>query len=294
MNHLKTIVIVSALLIVFGCSKKSVFCPEENNIKVTVALIDKADVDSCYLTVINISKSDTLVIRKAEIIDTSLPFIVFDEYLLKAEIIVKPNSIYKGSKRLIIDNKTDVINILVSKVFSAIKINIIEDTTESYNSGDTIYYNDFEAPLNNQWETNYKRDSLIFFKGKHSLHSNPDGVKLSSRADAILDINLAKTLDPVLSFWARPIIGSYYKTGTGTIYDKFRIYISTDLGVTWKEIYTTSTYNQEFSKTTLELSAYRGEEVKIKFQYATTGSHSSRTGQGVWVDEVMVVESPRD
>ena len=40
----------------------------------------------------------------------TFPIIVFDEYLLTAEIFVEPNSVYKGSKRIIIDNKTDEIN----------------------------------------------------------------------------------------------------------------------------------------------------------------------------------------
>ena len=88
-----------------------------------------------------------------------------------------------------------------------------------------------------------------------------------------------------LKFW------SWYQTeDTGTTWDKKLVYISTDGGSTWTQIYQVSGTMGAWVHITVDLSSFAGETVKFKFRFDTVdGLYNDY--EGWYIDDVVVTYS---
>jgi hypothetical protein len=69
--------------------------------------------------------------------------------------------------------------------------------------------------------------------------------------------------------------------------DTFSVQISSDTGVTWTDMFLTSNrYENSWSVETLDLSAYDGQIVNLRFRY--TGKGSLYTSGGIWLDDISI------
>ena len=95
-------------------------------------------------------------------------------------------------------------------------------------------------------------------------------------------IDLAGTTNPALTYWERRALGS-----SDWIYTE----ISTDEGFTWdppvRSAYgTDNTWRERH----IDLSAYAGQKINIRFRLDGRGGSSSSTGDGWYIDDIRVAE----
>jgi hypothetical protein len=70
-----------------------------------------------------------------------------------------------------------------------------------------------------------------------------------------------------------------------------RVQISSDNGVTWKDLSTqyTADSSGQWTRATLDLNAYAGKTVRIGFYFESSSWGGTQTGPGWYIDEVLVV-----
>lgn len=84
-----------------------------------------------------------------------------------------------------------------------------------------------------------------------------------------------------LTFW------SWEQTEGGTYYDKCLVYISTNNGATWTQVFQSTDNSSLWHQVTVNLSAYAGSTVKIKFAFDAVDSVAN-TYRGWYIDDVVV------
>lgn len=84
-----------------------------------------------------------------------------------------------------------------------------------------------------------------------------------------------------LTFW------SWEQTEGGTYYDKRLVYISTNNGATWTQIFQSTDNSALWHQVAVSLSAYAGSTVKIKFVFDSVDGIAN-TYRGWYIDDVVV------
>ncbi len=148
------------------------------------------------------------------------------------------------------------------------------------------FFDDFESGLGN-WLVSgqdWALDDGTARSGDHCLSDSPGAVPLANTdASAIMvdSVDLSKSVDPVLRFWGKALLGD-----SG---DHIRVYASADSGLTWDSLWDTA-YSSiaHWFPLQIDLNAYVGSNIKIRFQFTTDGD--SYLGDGWWIDDVWVGE----
>ena len=121
--------------------------------------------------------------------------------------------------------------------------------------------------------------------GNYAVTDSPTGNYLHG-ADTSLrlkgTLNLSGTISPTLTFW---------DTYTLAAYDRAYVDVSTDGGDTWTahQIHYYSS-NSGWGKQTVDLSAYTGDEISLRFRLDAT--NHANTANGWLIDNVLVEETP--
>lgn len=283
--------VLSISLVTSNCSNLNSVTPppQEKTVLLKVAAVTGlGTIDSLILIVKNETmnyKPDSIV--KTTIEDINLKFLIGSQYSFDLKIIDSLGNIFRATKLILITSSLKEISLKLIQETTILPIVIEISTEDWYVSGDTIAFYDFETPLDSSWSTNFERDSSFKFDGKYSLFSCPNGVKVNSHYVAELEVNLSKSLNPYLSFWIRSLIGER----TNNAYrDVVYVYASVDGGISWKNLYTSSTRNMDFNKVTLSLKEQSKQKIKLKFQYSTIDNFNVLQGGGIWIDQLMVYE----
>jgi len=95
-------------------------------------------------------------------------------------------------------------------------------------------------------------------------------------------IDLAGTGNPALTYWDRRSLG-----WGDTIYTE----ISTDEGFTWQPPVRQATgTDNTWRERHIDLTAYAGQRINIRFRLDGRGGSSSTTGDGWYIDDIRVAE----
>ena len=94
-------------------------------------------------------------------------------------------------------------------------------------------------------------------------------------------IDLSGTSNPALTYWDRRSLGS-----GDTVYTE----ISTDEGFTWTAVRQATGTDNTWRERHIDLSAYAGRRINIRFRLDGRGGSSSSTGDGWYIDDIRVAE----
>ncbi len=129
--------------------------------------------------------------------------------------------------------------------------------------------------------TNYKSysspNSLAY--NQESTHNYDTG---STNSGEAVSPSITLSSSPSLTF------KSWYNTEEeGTSWDKKLLYISTDGGSSWTQIYQVSGTSQQWQPITISLSNYAGQTIKLKFKFDTIDNLCNNYG-GWYIDDFVI------
>ena len=110
---------------------------------------------------------------------------------------------------------------------------------------------------------------------------------LRGQASALVSaaqIDLTAAINPQLILWQK----AYLEAG-----DVFTVEVSLDGGVSWSQVEQQTAVAQDWVQRTVDLSAYRGQAVYLRFVLYTQASPlSDPAAAGVWLDELVIMDVP--
>jgi Leucine-rich repeat (LRR) protein len=96
-------------------------------------------------------------------------------------------------------------------------------------------------------------------------------------------IDLRSALNPQMSFWQKMALATE---------DLFTVEVSTDGGLTWQAVDLQSGLTIDWTQRPLNLSAYRGEIISLRFRLDTLNAlPGGAMTMGVWIDELVIQET---
>jgi Mg-chelatase subunit ChlD len=121
----------------------------------------------------------------------------------------------------------------------------------------------------------------VAYRGSAAWTDSPAG-NYANNANSVLAIAdpivlPASLTTPALSFWHRYDIENYFDYG--------RVEVSTDNGATWQSLAAYTGANTTWSRAVIDLSAYRGQTIRLRFRL-TTNAYLTRDGW--YIDDVTV------
>jgi uncharacterized protein YjdB len=165
---------------------------------------------------------------------------------------------------------------------------VTEDATTT-----TLFFDDFESGLSN-WSVSGSDWAIIdstYRSSCHSVTESPDGnypANSNSIMTLLKAIDISSTKHPVISFWQQLCV--YTDKVTSSRHDYGYVDISTDKGLTWKNIMTFKGYSENtWSYFVLDLSEYKSEFFKVRFRLWS--SNDNYTWEGWTIDDVEIREA---
>jgi len=196
--------------------------------------------------------------------------------------------------------------IVTVRAADSVNPNLYVEETYSFSVLQALYAETFEGGCPNGWTLNSEWQCGTPTSGPNSAHSgvqciatilNGDYSNNLTWAGTTADsptINLTSTTAPQLDFWV------WYETETS--FDGFNVKVSTNGGVSYSLLQSVSPAYNDFLdnencwsggptsgwvKHTVNLSAYAGQQIKLRFAFRSDGSV---VYPGVYIDDVVVAD----
>nr|MDA3799056.1 immune inhibitor A [Kiritimatiellia bacterium] len=149
------------------------------------------------------------------------------------------------------------------------------------------FVDDFESGTGS-WTSDggWGTTTVKYFSPTHALTDSPNFFYTNNTDSAIqlaVPVDLTSASLPALQFYHRYSIENGYDNGV--------VEVSTDDGVTWEvpELVSYTGNSTEWSREQLDLSAYLGESIIVRFRIVTDGSVIR---DGWYIDDVLIDEAP--
>ncbi len=143
------------------------------------------------------------------------------------------------------------------------------------------YVDHFDTATNWQAEGSWKYEPERNNRGGEWL-ADSQIRQQTSTLTLLMPVDLGTAVRPQLSFWHKAMLDQS---------DRIAVDASRDGGITWQTLTEQAGANWDWAQLTLDLAAYRGAPVMLRFRLVTGAASFATVSTGYWIDDVVVQDT---